>query len=97
MLVKPTEKDRYKLFVMKDEKSASWGAPITFPTRGMFVRDFIQENLARGESVYAKHPQDFAVYEVGEYDPFTGEIHLHENKHCLGLVQDFKMSLGASN
>lgn len=85
--------EKHKLYVLKDDKSTSYGAPITFPTRGMFIRNFIQEELMRGQAIFAKHPQDFSVFEIGEYDPRSGNIDMYESKTCLGLVQDFRSSL----
>jgi len=86
--------ENFKIFLFKDEKSLSYGMPITSQTRGAFIRD-IQEELAKGQAIFARHPQDFAVYEIGEYNPLDGSINLYEQKNCLGLVQDFRSSLGA--
>jgi len=85
--------EKHKIFVFKDQKSTSYGPPITVQTRGMFIRD-VQDALKQGQMVWAKHPQDFAIFEIGEYDPFKGAVELYENKNCLGLVQDFQTSLG---
>ena len=84
---------KHKVFLFKDEKSNTYGYPIVAQTRGMFVRD-VQDELAKGQAVWARHAQDFAIYEIGEYDIAKGDICLYENKNCLGLVQDFKQSLG---
>ena len=84
------EQEKYKIFVFKDDKSASYGMPITQPTRGIFIRDIVQEEIRRGQSVFARHPQDFSIFEIGEYDPQTGNVHLYETKNCLGLVSDFR-------
>lgn len=78
-----------KLFLLKDEKSTSYGFPLSRETRGMFLRD-IQEELKRGQALFAKHPQDFSIFEIGEYDALTGEVKLYESKNCLGLVSDFR-------
>lgn len=86
---------KYKLFVFKDDKSESFGLPICVETRGTFIRS-VQEELSAPRTVWAKHPQDFAVYEIGEYDIFKGNVELYEQKKCLGLVQDFKISSGAT-
>lgn len=82
-----------KIFVIKDEKSLSYGPPFTSMTRGSAIRD-IQEGLSKGHAIWARHPQDFALYEIGSYSPSTGEILLYDQKNCLGLMQDFKQSLG---
>lgn len=79
-----------KLFVLKDAKSTSYGMPITAQTTGVFIRDIIQYELQRGQAVFARHPEDFSIFEIGEYDPTTGNLELYENKNCLGLVSDFR-------
>lgn len=83
------EQEKHKIFIFKDDKSASYGMPMVQQTRGMFLRD-VQEELNRGQAVFARHPQDFSIFEIGEYDPTTGKIDLYETKNCLGLVSDFR-------
>ena len=82
----------FRVFILKDDKSATYGMPITSPTRGMFIRE-LQEELSRGNAIFARHPQDFSIFEVGQYDPRTGELTMYESKTCLGLVQDLRSSL----
>lgn len=94
-----TKQMKHRVFVFKDSKSESYGYPITAQTRGMFLRD-IQEECKRGQAIFARHPQDFAIFEIGEYDPHAGHITLYASKNCLGLVSDFvdtSISLGQSN
>lgn len=85
-------RENFKIFVFKDAKSDVYGFPITEKTRGMFIRN-VQDELAKGQSVWARHPQDFALFEIGEYDPHSGAIVLYEMKNCLGLVSDLRQSL----
>lgn len=82
---------RLKVFVFKDDKSESYGPPIIMQTRGMFLRE-VMENLPRQETVWAKHPMDFSLFEIGEYCPTLGVLYPYEVKTCLGLVQDLKNS-----
>ena len=79
------------MFVFKDEKSNTYGPPFTMETRGSLIR-MIQDELRSGQAVWTKHPLDFSVFEVGYYDVYSGELHPHETKNVLGLVQDFKIS-----
>lgn len=81
----------HKIFCFKDDKSNSYGPPIVMQTRGIFFRELADE-LAKGQLVWSKHPQDFSIYELGEYDARTGSIILHDSKTCLGLVQDLKVN-----
>lgn len=83
----------HKILCFKDDKSRSYGPPFTVETLGVFVRT-VQEELHRGQAIWSKHPQDFGIYELGLYDPETGSVLLHDQKKCLGLVQDFKTSSG---
>lgn len=94
--MKHLDSPKLKIFCFKDDKSVTYGVPITAQTRGMFIRD-VQDELHKGQAIWAKHPQDFAIYELGEYDPHTGSIELYDQKNCLGLVQDFKSSLDRIN
>lgn len=78
-----------KLYAIKDSKSNSYGPPMCFGTRGLFLR-FISEELQRGQCVWAKHPQDFNMFEVGDYDVDSGSIQIYETKESLGLISDLK-------
>ena len=78
---------KQKVFVIKDDKSIVYGSPITAPTRGMFLRE-IMDKVNEGQAYFAKHPMDFSLFEIGEYDPDLGAMVPYEVKQCLGLVQD---------
>lgn len=84
--------DTLKVFLFKDSKSSSYGPPFIDENRGKVIRQ-IQEDLQRGQAVWAKHPQDFTLFEIGDFDPRTGNVIMHESKVAIGLVQDFKTSL----
>lgn len=86
-------RDHAKIFIFKDEKSQGYGYPMTMHTRGAFIRN-LQEELTRGQAIWARHPHDFSIFEIGEYDDVTGTVLMYETKNCLGLVQDFRQSLG---
>lgn len=78
-----------KIFCFKDDKSDSYGPPMTVENQGFLIRQ-VQEELVKGQAIWAKHPHDFSIFELGEYDIYTGIITRHETKKCLGLVLDFK-------
>lgn len=79
---------QHRVFCFRDSKSGSYGPPITYNNREMFIRDMVVPQLQKADSTVAKHPMDFSVFELGSYDPRTGELHL-QDKICLGLVSDF--------
>ena len=79
----------HKILCFKDSKSNTYGPPFTVQTLAMFVRD-LGEELVRGQAAWAKHPNDFSIFELGEYDVRTGSIRLHDSKNLLGLVNDYR-------
>jgi len=82
----------HKIFCFKDDKSQTYGPPFCTETKGALIRE-VQTALKSGQAIWAKHPQDFAIYEIGDYNPLTGTVSPHAQLNCLGLVQDFKESL----
>lgn len=60
-----------KVFSVFDSKAASFGTPIFVPNRGLAVRSF-SDVCADSGSAIAKHHGDYALYEIGEYDPNSG-------------------------
>lgn len=92
----PGHMELHKIYVFKDGKSSSYGPPFVEENKFRVIRS-IQEQLPDKQAIWAKHPQDFSVFEIGEYDARSGEIKMYETKECVGLVQDFDISLGKSN
>jgi len=82
---------RHKIFIFKDEKSSSYGPPMTMENRGTFLR-MVQEELQKGQAIWVRHPHDFSMFEIGEYDAHMGDVYMYETKNCLGLVLDHKVN-----
>lgn len=62
-----------RIFTVYDEKACVFGQPQFMLTDGIALRmfgDLIQDP----STVIAKHPEDFALYEIGSYDETTGII-----------------------
>lgn len=88
----------HKILCFKDDKSDTYGPPFTVETLGMFIRSLVEElESPAKKAIWAKHPQDFGVFELGLYHPGSGSILLHDQKKCLGLVQDFSPSSGVKS
>lgn len=58
------------VYVLRDVKAACFGRPLFVASFGVLVRE-IQDAL-KGEDTLARHPEDFALYRLGEYDDVTG-------------------------
>lgn len=78
---------KHKVFVLKDEKSETYGYPVVSQSTGVFLRD-LSDRARDGQSMFSKHPMDFSIFEIGEYDPDKGTLIPRESKICHGLVQD---------
>jgi len=56
---------------------------------GQATRSFEQE-ANNSDSMLAKYPADFTLFEIGLFDDQTGELAAHEQKVNLGMASAFK-------
>lgn len=58
---------------IRDRASDTFGTPLCFAARGQAIRTFSDEVNRRDENnqMY-KHPEDFDLYELGEFDDSSG-------------------------
>lgn len=77
-------------FSIRDAKAEAFMRPFFAPTRGLAVRTFSDlVNSGNGESV-AKHPEDFCLFQVGEFDELTGELVNLDQPVSLGVATIFR-------
>lgn len=62
-----------KLFAVRDVKGDSFSAPLCCPTRGIALRGF-SDACATPGSDFNKYPEDYQLYEIGEYEPNSATI-----------------------
>lgn len=78
-----------KVFSLYDSKAKMFGPPFYMQTRGMAVRalaDLTQD----GNSMVSRHPDDFVLYQIAEFDDNTAEF-INKNPHELvSMASDFK-------
>ena len=72
-----------RIFSIRDFKTESFSPPFTSRTLGEAQRSF-SELVNDGRSTPSKYPQDFALYEVGQWDLESGLI---ESKNPITLIQ----------
>jgi len=62
------------------------------PSVGVAIRSFSDEiNRADAENQLHNHPDDFDLYEFGEFDDNTGSFVLHEQPKLLTLGKQVKI------
>ncbi|QXP08434.1 MAG: nonstructural protein [Arizlama microvirus] len=81
---------KYKIFVVFDGKTKSWGLPFLKDFTANALREWseIASDLADKNNQIAKYPSDFSLFEIGEYNRDTGEISMYESKFNLGLASE---------
>lgn len=62
-----------KVCAVKDSAADAFGRPFFVPTIGLAMRSFIDEVNNR-ESPFNAHPDDYTLYEIGEFDDNVGSL-----------------------
>jgi hypothetical protein len=58
-----------------DRAAETYGRPMFVPSIGVAIRSFTDEiNRNHGDNQLFNHPDDFDLYELGEYDDQTSRI-----------------------
>lgn len=66
---------RYKILTVRDRAIDAYGQPFYATSVGGAVRSFSDEiNNAREGNQLNKHPEDFDLFLLGEFDDNTGEF-----------------------
>lgn len=66
---------RYKILAIRDRAIDSFGVPVFSASVGGAIRSFADEvNNPREGNQLHKHPEDFDLFALGEYDDATGEF-----------------------
>lgn len=68
------------IVALRDKVSNTFLVPFFVPAVGVALRDLQDEAERNKEFVVAKHPMDFAVYEIGVYNEIAGRIEPCEPK-----------------
>lgn len=77
-------------FCVYDEKVQAYMAPFFAPTLGHAARSFEDTVTgSQGASLVSKHPEDFSLYHVGEFDEISGELRAQVPVVLVGRGPDF--------
>ncbi len=78
---------------VKDRAADAFGRPMFVPSVGVAIRSFSDEvNRKDAENQLYNHPDDFDLYELGEFDDNTGLFALHEQPKLLSLGKQVKIN-----
>lgn len=62
---------KLKIFAVRDAKAEAFGNPFFFKTHGESIRAW-DEAVNDAQSPFYKHPNDYTLFEIGEFDQQTG-------------------------
>ena len=76
---------KLKVFSIFDSKAEAFNTPFFFNMTGQALRAF--EDLAKDpQAAISKHPEDYTLFEIGEFDTDTGQLIPLPTPHSLGLA-----------
>jgi len=74
------------LVAVRDSKADYYGAPVAADSRSIAIRQFL--DLARDKNTQiGLHPEDFALFCVGEFDIATGMIECCAPSHLCNATE----------
>lgn len=80
---------KLSVYAVYDSKVQTFASPFQMRTRGEALRGW-EEVANDPNTTVCKHPEDFALMELGEYDESTGQFTNHTVPLNLGLASQFK-------
>lgn len=78
-----------KVFTIYDSKVESYMSPFMAPTAGHALRMFA-DTVNDDKTTLNKHPEDFTLFEIGEYDDSTAKYTNLEALKSLGTAIEYK-------
>lgn len=74
-----------KIFTVYDSKVGAYLPPFFMSARGEALRAFV-DTISDDKSVISKHPEDYTLFELGEYDNLTAKFDMYETPVSLGVA-----------
>ncbi len=78
-----------KVYSIRDNKMETFGTLVYIDNDAVAVRMFGDLILGDKESLMGKHPADFGLYKLGEFDDNTGKMVNLDAPSLLAIGSDF--------
>lgn len=79
-----------KVYAIRDLKGEMFTQPLFQLNAGTALRSF--SDMVKGaDSKIAAHPEDYALYEIGEYDDISGALKALTTIKMLGVGSDYSV------
>jgi len=77
---------------VKDSAADAYGRPMFVPSTGVAIRSFSDEiNRQDAENQLYNHPDDFDLFEFGEFDDNNGKFTIYDEPKLLSLGKQVKI------
>lgn len=76
-----------KVFSVFDGAVGAYMAPFFMHSRGQAIRSF-SDTADDANSTIGKHPQDYTLFELGEFDDSCARFDMHATPHSLGVASE---------
>ena len=77
-----------KIYAIYDSKAEAFMQPFFAGTAGLALRSFA-DAANNPDSVIAKYPHDFELFELGVFDDQSGKFVIHEHRKPLGFAHEY--------
>jgi len=78
----------HKIFSIYDSKAVTYNTPIFLPQEGQAIRIF-DDMVNRTDSEIGKHPEDYTLFTLGDFNDETGLITSLNTPKSLGTALEF--------
>ena len=83
---------KFTMCTVLDRVAETYGKPMFMPNAALAIRAFTDEiNNAHPDNPLYNHPEDFDLYELGEYDDSTSRVTTHDLPKILILGKSAKI------
>lgn len=79
---------KHRIFSIFDSKLDAFAPPFFMSTLGQATRAFTDEAF-NPQSLLSKHPEDYTLFELGEFDDQNAAFTLHPTPKSIGLALEF--------
>jgi len=76
------------IYSIHDSKAEAYLPPFYLHNKNMAIRSFRDCVTDEGHT-FNRHPEDYSLWEIGEFDDATGEIIYYTPHHALGTGMDY--------
>lgn len=79
---------RQKLYSVYDSVAETWGKPFPMKNKGEAIRGFAQA-VNDQQTQLNQHPEDYTLFEIGEWDDDSGVVYMHDAKVSCGVAIEY--------